>query len=92
MGLTTKIHAVCTSEKFALKIQLSAGNRHDTPEGRKLIESLSSKAGKYWLMGRAYEEDETRAFAIKRGLIPVAPPKKNIRMPWKGIAKFSYIQ
>ncbi len=30
-GLTTKIYAVCTSEKFALKIQLSAGNRHDAP-------------------------------------------------------------
>ena len=44
-GGTTKIHAACVSEKFALKIQLSAGNRHDAPEGPRLIESFSCKVG-----------------------------------------------
>ncbi len=46
-GLTTKIHAVCASEKFALKFHLSAGTCHDAPEGGKLIEMLSLKGGKY---------------------------------------------
>lgn len=40
MGITTKIHAVCISEKLTLKFQLSARNRHNAPEDPKLIESL----------------------------------------------------
>ena len=54
----TKIHAVCSSEKFALKIQLSAGNCYDAPEGRKLIESINAKTGSYLIMDRAYEGHE----------------------------------
>ena len=34
-------------------------------------------------MDRAYEDDKTRALALKRGLIPVIPPKKNRKTPWK---------
>lgn len=71
------------SEKFALKIQLSAGNRHDAPEGRKLIESLSCKSGYYLLMDRAYEDNETQALALMQGLVPVVPPKKNRKTPWQ---------
>lgn len=33
VGTTAKIHLACVSEKFVLKIQLSEGNRHGTPEG-----------------------------------------------------------
>ncbi len=32
-------------------------------------------------MDHAYEDNETRALALKRGLSPVVPPKKNIKMP-----------
>ena len=81
-GLTTKIHAVCVSERFVLKFQLSAGNRHDAPEGRKLIESLGFKAGCHLLMDCAYEEDKTRALVLEQGLIPVIPPKKDRKTPW----------
>ena len=80
--LTTKIHAVCASERFILKCQLSAGNCLDAPEGRKLIESLGFKAGRHLFMDRAYEEDKTRALVLKQGLIPVVPPKKNRKTPW----------
>ena len=59
-----------------MKFNLSAGNRHDAPEGRKLIKSIDSKVARYLLMDRAYEDDETRALALKQGLIPVIPPKK----------------
>ena len=65
-----------------MKFNLSAGHRHDAPEGRKLIEALDSKLGKYLLMDRAYEDDETRALVINRGLIPVVPPKTNRKTPW----------
>ena len=34
-------------------------------------------------MDRAYEDDETRALALKQGLIPVVPPKKNRKSPWQ---------
>ena len=34
-------------------------------------------------MDRAYEDDKTRALALKRGLIPVVPPKKNRKTPWE---------
>ena len=73
---------MCASDKFALKFHLSAGNRHDAPEGRKLIESLNSEVAQYLLMDRAYEDDETRALVFSRGLVPVVPPKKNRKSPW----------
>ena len=34
-------------------------------------------------MDRAYEDDQTRLLAINQGFIPVVPPKKNRRTPWK---------
>ncbi len=83
--LTTKIYAVCASEKFALEFHLSAGNRYDAPEGRKLIESLGSEAEKYLFMDRAYEDGETRLSRLNGGLIPVVTPKKNRKMPWEYI-------
>ena len=33
-------------------------------------------------MDRAYEDDETRALVLSRGLVPVVPPKKNRKSPW----------
>ena len=33
-------------------------------------------------MDRAYEDDKTRAFAVKQGFVPVVPPKKNRKDPW----------
>lgn len=72
---------MCVSEKFALRFNLSAGNRHDAPEGRKLIKSIDSNVGRYLIMDRAYEDDKTRALALKQGLIPVVPPKKIENLP-----------
>ena len=34
-------------------------------------------------MDRAYEDDKTRNLAEKQGFIPVVPPKKNRKNPWK---------
>lgn len=49
--------------------RLSAGNKHDAPEGRKLIESFYSEDKHYLLMDRAYEDNETRELAIKQGVL-----------------------
>ena len=34
-------------------------------------------------MDRAYESSEIRALVRKQGLIPIVPPKKNRKIPWK---------
>jgi len=62
---------------------LSAGNRHDALEGRKLIESIFSDDKHYLLMDRAYEDDAARALAVEQGFIPVVTPKSNHKDPWK---------
>ena len=61
---------------------LSAGQRHDALEGRKLIEQLHVADECYLLMDRAYEDDATRGLAVGQGFIPVVPPKKNRKNPW----------
>jgi len=63
--------------------RLSAGNKHDAPEGRKLIKSFYSEHNHYLLMDRAYEDNETRKLAAEQGFIPVVPPKSNRKYPWK---------
>lgn len=72
-----------TSERFALAFRISAGNRHDAPEGRELLATIYSEYGHYLLMDRAYEDDATRSLAIEQGFIPVVPPKKNRKKPWE---------
>ena len=72
----------CASERYPFVFHLSTGNKHDAPEGRKIIETIYSDDDHYLLMDRAYEDDITRALAIEQGFIPVVPPKKNIKEPW----------
>jgi len=53
--------------------RLSAGNKHDAPEGRKLIESFYSEDNHYLLMDRAYEDNDTRELVVR---------KRNRKEPW----------
>jgi transposase len=72
---------------------ISGGEKHDAPQGRKLIEQLDvsvimtkqlepSDERCCLLMDRAYEDDKTRAFAVEQGFNPVVPPKKNRIESW----------
>ena len=64
-------------------MHLSAGNRHDGPEGRVSIESIGSKyAGVPLIMDKAYEGNKTRELAVKYGYQPIVPPKRNRKNPW----------
>ena len=82
-GLTTKIHMVTASDRSAVAFRLSAGNRHDAPEGECLLEEMKPPAqAAYLLMDRAYEGDRTRAKSVGLGYIPVVPPKVNRKAPW----------
>ena len=81
--LTTKIHLATASDRAAVSFSLSSGNASDGPEGRKLLSVTPyDKNHRYLIMDRAYESDETRAWATKRGYIPVVPPKQNRKIPW----------
>ena len=75
----TKIHMVAASDRIVL---LSAGEKHDAPQGRKLIERLKPNAPCSLVMDRAYEDEQTRALAIGQGFSPVVPPKKSRLEPW----------
>ncbi|MDE5885074.1 MAG: hypothetical protein K2H29_08395 [Oscillospiraceae bacterium] len=63
--MTTKIHLVCTSVRYAFFFSLSSGNRHDAPQGRKLLDTICSENDQYLLMDRAYEDDKTRSLAVQ---------------------------
>lgn len=75
---------VAASDRDGVIFSLSAGNCGDAPEGRALLRKLGSVDHPVQLlMDRAYEGDETRALAVELGYIPVVPPKRNRKNPWK---------
>jgi transposase len=69
---------VAADARTAITFALSAGNDHDAPQGRLLLEELGPMPeGLALLMDRAYEGDETRQLVLDLGMIPVVPPKSN---------------
>jgi len=75
---------VTASDRSPVAFVLSGGNRHDSPIGEELLESLERLAEQiYMLMDRAYEGDSMRAKVVEKGYIPVVPPKKNRKEPWE---------
>ena len=74
---------VAADARTAINFSLSAGNDHDAPQGRLLLEDLGPMPeGLPLLMDRAYEGDQTRQLVLDLGMIPVVPPKANRLMPW----------
>ena len=83
-GWNTKLHMVAASDRNAVSFELSGGNAHDAPEGRRLLKKRGKvRKGTLLLMDRAYEGDETRLLAIELGYTPVVPPKSNRKDPWE---------
>ena len=75
---------VAADDKTAIIFSLSGGEKHNAPEGRKLIEKLEKPEKTCSLaMDRAYEDEKTRSLAIEKGYDPVVPPKKNRLEPWE---------
>jgi hypothetical protein len=68
---------VAASDRIAVIFSLSGGEKHDAPEGRKLIAQLKASESCSLAMDRAYEDEQTRFLAINQGFTPVVPPKKN---------------
>ena len=74
---------VTASDRSVVVFSLSAGHKHDAPEGRLLLDSMQRyEEQQYLLMDRAYEGDDTRNKAKEMGFIPVVPPRKSRKSPW----------
>jgi transposase len=84
VGWTTKLHMPAASERLAVRFFLYAGNCHDAPEDRKLLNAIGNSLGECnVLMNKAYEGDETRRLVVELGYTPVVPPKYNRLNPWE---------
>lgn len=67
----------------AVECILSAGQGHDAPHGRLLMETVGKqKTLTPLLMDRAYEDDYTRYIAQMLKFNPVVPPKKKRKDTW----------
>jgi transposase len=74
---------VAADARTAITFSLSAGNDHDVPQGRLLLEDLGPMPeGLPLLMDKAYEGDETRPLVLDLGMVPVVPPKSTRLNPW----------
>jgi len=70
--------------KSAVAFTLSAGQLHDAPQGRELIEAVGKQeALTPLIMDRAYQDDYTRYIAQMLKFDPVVPPKSNRLNPWE---------
>ena len=76
------MHLLALDDRRAWSFSLSAGHRHDAPEGRRLLQQSGLKHPKYVIMDRAYEDDRTRRVMQDLGATPVVPPRATRRKPW----------
>jgi transposase len=75
---------VTASDRAVVVFSLSGGNAHDAPEGEILLERVERLDGQdYMLMDKAYEGERMRAKVAEKGFMPVVPPRKNRKEPWK---------
>jgi transposase len=82
-GLTTKIHMVTASAKFAVSFSLSSGLANDSPQGMKLLHFTPKVTDKQFiLMDRAYAGKRLRTTAVELGYEPIVPPKRNFKEQW----------
>jgi len=75
---------LAASSTRATAFSLSAGQCHDAPEGRLLLETVGKQ--KYLtplVMDRAYEDELTRYIAQMLKFEPIVPPKSNRVNPWE---------
>ena len=75
---------MAANARTSVEFILSAGQLHDAPQGRLLMETVGKqKTIIPLLMDRAYEDGYTRYIAQTLNFKPVVPPKKNRKNPWE---------
>ena len=74
---------MAANERSVIELTLSAGQLHDAPQGRLLMETVGKqKMVIPLIMDRAYEDDCTRYIAQTLKFEPIVPPKSNRKAPW----------
>ena len=74
---------MAADDKTVVEFTLSAGQCHDAPQGRILMETVGKQETIIPLiMDRAYEDDFTRYIAQMLKFEPIVPPKTNRNDPW----------
>jgi len=74
---------LAANSRTAVAFTLSAGQCHDAPEGRLLLETVGKQEVAIpLLMDRAYGDDLTRWTAFMLKFDPIVPPKSNRKKPW----------
>ena len=75
---------VSADDKVVVEMHMSGGECHDSPEGRKSIETVGRNHEDEPLqMDKAHEGDETRWLARANGHEPIVPPKAKRTDPWE---------
>jgi len=75
---------MAANERTAVEFILSAGNLHDAPQGRILMDTVGTqKIVAPLVMDKAYEDNYTRYIAQMLRFDPIVPPKSNRTEPWE---------
>jgi transposase len=73
-GFSTKVHIAVDALGNPLRLLLTAGQRHDSPQASALIEGYEPQA---LIADKGYDSDPLIASVTARGIEAVIPPKKN---------------
>ena len=75
---------MAANARMAVDFILSAGQLHDAPQGRLLMDTVGKqKMVTPLIMDRAYEDDYTRYTAQMLKFDPIVPLKSNRKEPWE---------
>ena len=77
-GPNTKAHALVDAKGRALRVHLTAGNRHDLVPAEELVDGYQ---GRVILADKAYDSDSFREFLELIGLDACIPSKSNRKSP-----------
>jgi transposase len=73
-GFSTKIHIAVDALGNPLRLLLTAGQRHDSPQAKALIEDFEPQA---LIADKGYDSDALIEAVTNKGIEAVIPPKKN---------------
>ena len=73
-GFSTKIHIAVDALGNPLRLHLTAGQRHDSPQAAALIEEFEPRA---LIADKGYDSDPLIESVTAKGILVVIPPKKN---------------
>ena len=73
-GLNTKIHLAVDANGMPVRVLVTAGTRADCKEAIALIDGICAE---YLLADRGYDTNAIMEYALRKGILPVIPPKKN---------------